>query len=92
MIWFSLARDAEVVSTLVTSHSIGTHVLGGHFVNLFPIIILEAIVDLPLQHFDGVTTFAPDHILILFDHRVDHLGLYILILFLTHYGTHLVIV
>ena len=67
MVGLSFARYAEIISALIASDSVCTHVLGCCLVNLLALIIFVVIVNLAFDHFNCITALTSDNNFIVFN-------------------------
>ena len=67
MIGFDFAADAEVVSTLITAHTVEAHVSRSRLVDILAVLILIVVVNLTLHEFNGVATLASEDAVVLIE-------------------------
>jgi hypothetical protein len=66
MIRLFFALGAEVILALRAANSILAHVLGGHFVDLLTLVILDVVVDLSFYELNEVPALALYQVLLAF--------------------------
>lgn len=65
MIWLDFAADAEIVSTLIAAHPVGTHMSRSRLVNVLALLILIVVINLTLHEFNGIATLASEDAVVL---------------------------